>query len=121
MRYKIEKIKKFPQEELRESMEDAMEDAREQMEHQLEEGFLPEITVPLKYKEAISKGITKTSCWLGEGVITGTLVRKPYLPAGEKRILVRIKNISVKQIKPKLTGPERKYQNVVTFYGPISS
>ena len=64
MRYKIEKIKKFTQEELRESMEDAMEDAKEQMEHQLEEGFLPEITVPLKYKEAISKGITKTSCWL---------------------------------------------------------
>ena len=45
MRYKIEKIKKFTQEELRESMEDAMEDAREQMEHQLEEGFLPEAAI----------------------------------------------------------------------------
>lgn len=87
----------------------------------LEKGERPIVTVPEKYSEALKTGLKPKTSWIpGLEVIAATLGRSPHLPENEKRLLVKIKDISPEQIIPRFTGPDKKFHGVVVLDGPIS-
>lgn len=87
----------------------------------LEKGERPIVTVPEKYSEALKIGLKPKTSWIpGFKVIAATFGRSPYLPENEKRLLVKIKDISPEQIIPRFTGLDKKFHGVVVLEGPIS-
>ncbi len=101
------------------SLEYGPDDAIDWIKEQLEKGVKPVVTVPVKYKNALKEGLKPRTTWIGSKLIAGTFGRPPYLPESEKRVVCVIKNIDASQIKPRATGPQRKFQGVVILSGPI--
>ena len=92
----------------------------EGMIHDLfEQGERPVISIPEQYADAIQHGLVAHSTWIpGFSAIVGTFGREPYVPAGEKRVLVRV-NLDEDQIEPRFTGPSHAYQGIVVLKGQI--
>jgi len=80
----------------------------------------PIISVDQRFLDEILTvgGIQAKETWIKEKLIVGTLGREPYLPEGQKRFLVKIKNPNVK-ILPRYTGPDSKFHGVVIFGQPF--
>ena len=100
-------------------LRDNYTEAEEALWNLFEQGMLPVVTVQKKYLNFLKKGLRKSSSWIGENIIAGTIGRDPYLPSGEERVLVKIKVSSPEQLEPRLTGEDRKFHGVVAFRGPI--
>lgn len=95
------------------------EEAREFISQMLEKGEKPCITVPEQYFEFIKDGLKPHSTWImGFDAIVGTLGRDPYMP-DEHRKIVYIKNIDIKNIQPRFTGPDNSFHGVIIVNGPI--
>lgn len=103
------------------ALQDHYEEAKEELRNLLEKGILPIVTVPRQYLDSLKQGLKKSSCWLGENILAGTIGREPYFPKGESRIAARINISSADQVEPRLTGPDRAFHGVVVFRGPIGS
>jgi hypothetical protein len=93
-------------------------EARDSIRECIERGEFPILTVPKQYADVIKTGLVAHATWIGEPLLAGTLIRKPYLPEGEERVVLRIK-IDPKRIQPRFTGPDKHYHGVVVFNGPI--
>lgn len=100
-------------------LRDHYEEAEEALRNLLERGIMPIVTVPKKYLEALKSGLKKSSSWIGENIIAGTIDRGPYLPPDEERVMVKVKISSPAQLKPRLTGSDRAFHGVVVFHGPV--
>lgn len=95
------------------------EDAREFILHLLEEGERPCVTVPEQYLPYLKEGLKPHSTWiLGFDAVVGTLGREPYLPDKNRKI-VYIKNIDIKRVEPRFTGPDNSFHGVVIIRGPV--
>lgn len=98
------------------------EDAREFISKMIERGESPCVSVPEEYLPAIKKGLVAYSSWIPDmNAIVGTLGRKPYLPneKEQKRVLVYIKRVDIKNVQPRFTGPDKSFHGVVIIHGPI--
>ena len=105
---------------LTESTIESPEEAREYIDTLYEQGERPIVTVPVVYRDALAKGLHPHSNWLpGTELLVGTFARNPYLPTGEERVQVRVRNIDKHHIEPRFTGPDRMFHGVVVLSGPI--
>jgi len=93
--------------------------AREYVRETIENGNFPVMTIPKQYAAEIRKGLVPHATWIGMPLLAGTLMREPYLPDGEERVIVRIK-VDPKRVEPRFTGPDKHYHGIVVFKGPIS-
>jgi len=100
---------------------DEIEEAEEFIQNIIESGFCPVVTVPKQYEEELKKGLAPQTTWIpGVEVIAGTIARRPYLPKGEERIIVRIEGIPHKHVVPRFTGEDHKFHGIVVLKGPIA-
>ena len=98
----------------------AVHEAQRLLEEMFERGVRPIVTVPFEYEDNLRKGLRAHSTWIpGLDVIAGMMGKEPYLPAKENRIVVKV-NAPIESIHPRLTGPDRSFNGVVTITGPIS-
>ena len=103
------------------SIEDISE-AEEFIEQLFEKGDRPIVTVPTQYAEAIKEGLQARTSWIPDlKVIAATFGRDPFLPEDEERVTVRVNINNHEYIKPRFTGPDKKFHGVVTIEGPIPS
>jgi hypothetical protein len=110
----------FPQQEVELNVPDfEIEEAQEVIRNLIERGEYPVVTIPARYKEELSHGLSPHSTWIPEQqLICGTLGRKPYFPHEEERIAVTVE-ISPDQIEPRATGPDHHWHGIVVLHGPI--
>ncbi len=100
------------------SIEDISE-AEKFIREAFEKGERPVVTVPREYADALANGLRPHATWIPWfQMIVGTLGRTPYHLEG--RIVVRITNISTDRIRPRFTGPDKKFHGVVAIDGPIA-
>ena len=98
------------------------EDAREFVADMIERGERPCVSVSSKYIKFLKEGLKPHSSWTpGFNMIVGTIGRDPYLPKNESRVIVRIKEIDLNNIRPRFTGPDKAFHGVVVFNGPVNS
>lgn len=96
------------------------EEAQMRIHELFERGERPVVSVPAQYVDVLKKGLVAHATWLiGVSAIVGTLGRPPYIPVGEKRVLVRVEIEDERQLEPRFTGPSHTYQGVVVLRGPI--
>lgn len=96
-----------------------IEEAREFIMDKIRQGEKPIVTVPERYGKQLISGLKAHTTWIPElSLIAGTLGRKPYLPEGDDRIIVRV-NVDASKIQPRFTGPKNAFQGVIILNGPI--
>ena len=93
--------------------------ARDFIREQIDGGVYPMMTVPAKFADYIKNGLQPRASWISEPILAGTLVRRPYLPDDEPRVILKIK-VDPARVQPRFTGPDRHYHGVVVFNGPIN-
>jgi hypothetical protein len=99
---------------------ESYDEAREYIDELFEKGERPIVTVKEKWFDSLKAGLRPQSSWIdGFNEIVGTFGREAYEPEGEKRVRVRVSGIDVRQIEPRFTGKDRKFQGVVILKGPI--
>lgn len=95
------------------------EDARALIHEQFARGERPVISVPEEYAPFLTRGLAPRATWIpGFEAIVGTFGRAPYVPPGEKRVLVKVE-LDENQIIPRFTGPSKSYQGIVVIYSGI--
>lgn len=94
-------------------------DAVEIIHSLYEQGKRPIVSVPIEFREYISKGLEAYSTWIpGFSAIVGTIGREPYLPPGEDRLLIKV-DLPPTSIRPRFTGPDNSFHGVVFIDGPV--